>query len=62
MKRRGSKVVRTIKDGGDSEPVIADEQTATIQAGKTDIVHPERPVTPSSSSFPPFPLRLAIRV
>jgi hypothetical protein len=62
MKQRGSKVVRTMKHGGDSEPVIADEQTATIQASETDIVHPERPVAPSSSSFPPLPLRLAIRV
>jgi hypothetical protein len=62
MKQRGSKVVRTMKDGGNNEPIIADEQTATIQAGKTDIVRPERPIAPSSSSFPPFPLRLAIRV
>jgi hypothetical protein len=51
-----------MKDGGNNEPVIADEQTATIQAGKIDIIRPERPVAPSSSSFPPFPLRLAIRV
>jgi hypothetical protein len=46
MKQRGSKVVRTMKDGGDSEPIIADEQTATIQAGETDIIRPERPVVP----------------
>jgi hypothetical protein len=62
MRQRGSKVVRTMKDGGDSEPVIADEQTATIQAGKIDIVRPECPVAPSSSSFPPLPLRLGIWV